>query len=166
MSFMAITTSLMEEFAYKESLLSDDPSTGVGASLLGDGYRVFVGRNNIPGTKKTDPIWKEREAKYAEVVHAEADVLLKAGFYARGGILFVTHPPCCRCAGLICASGVKRVVLLDTIFSKSQEDQHRFLKSLNWKASASLFQKCDIELILSLSLLQMLNYTVNSSTEG
>lgn len=44
-------------------------------------------------------------------VHAEINVIAYTDRSEReGGTLYVTHRPCSRCAPVICASGVKRVV--------------------------------------------------------
>lgn len=45
-------------------------------------------------------------------VHAEANALLRAGHSsAKGGTLYVTHPPCLQCSNLIQAAEVKEVIV-------------------------------------------------------
>ena len=97
---------------------SKDPSTKVGCvivspekAILSMGYNGFPRgvNDNIPARQNV------REIKYEFVVHAEENAILNAGRRGTrldGGILYVTMPPCTRCAGSIIQSGIKEVVYL------------------------------------------------------
>ena len=91
----------------KQSL---DPSTRVGA-IVCDGIDNFVamGHNMMPPGHGQE-FWDTRELKLEHVVHAEEVALLAAGQLARGQIMFVTHHPCHKCARLIAAARIRRVV--------------------------------------------------------
>ena len=55
---------------------------------------------------------QSREIRRHRTLHAEARVILLAaqhGWSLKGSILYVTHPPCAQCAGLLIESGVREV---------------------------------------------------------
>ena len=67
-------------------------------------------------------------------VHAEINVVAYTDRTEReGGTLYVTHRPCSRCAPVICASGVKRVVFAIGGMSNDSDD--------------FLFKHSDVELV-------------------
>ena len=63
------------------STWSKDPSTKVGAVVIGDNGEVLSqGFNGFPrGIKDTSPRLKDREKKYKLVVHAEMNAIYNAG---------------------------------------------------------------------------------------
>ena len=98
--------------AHHVSQWSKDPSTKVGAVLVGtDKRQVALGYNGFP-PKVTDSLFRlhTREAKLRYMIHAERNVLDNATFPTAGSTLYVTHPPCCNCALSIISKGVARVV--------------------------------------------------------
>ena len=76
-----------------------------------------MGYNGFPrGVNDNIPSRQERPTKYDFVVHAEENALLNAGRNGTrlsGGVLYVTLPPCTRCAGSIIQSGIKEVIYLE-----------------------------------------------------
>ena len=99
--------------ARETARLSKDPSTQVGAVAVRDRRIVAVGFNGLPMGVHDDPLrYADRERKLLMTVHAEANVIADA---ARRGVtlencsLYVTHPPCPHCCGLIIQAGVLTV---------------------------------------------------------
>ena len=99
--------------AYEAALVSPDPSTQNGATLvLLDGGSV-TGCNQFPAGVSAKHWNGPKEAKYARVVHAEVSVLLKA---ARTGVsthlatLVAPWAACSNCAKHIAYSGVIQLV--------------------------------------------------------
>lgn len=92
------------------ALHSRDPSTRVGASIIGRDGEVTGGFNQLP--KGTGPeVWEVRARKLELVIHAEmAALLATTTFVSRGATLYVTAPPCRRCAVHIVRAGISRVV--------------------------------------------------------
>ena len=95
---------------------SKDPSTQVGAVLISENGREFVGYNGFPkGVLDSEERLNNREVKYKLVVHAEVNAILKAGDKARGGTLYVwpafALPPICNeCCKVAIQAGVKEIV--------------------------------------------------------
>ncbi len=97
---------------------SKDNSTKVGCVIVSPEKAILsMGYNGFPrGVDDTPQYRQERPTKYEFVVHAEENALLNAGRNGTrlsGGILYVTMPPCTRCAGSIIQSGIKEVIYLE-----------------------------------------------------
>lgn len=96
--------------------LSKDPSTKVGALVLGPGFEVrSSGWNGAPRgcAADEDERWHTREEKLFWVAHAEANAISNAarsGAALDGCKLVVTHAPCMSCAKLIVQAGISMVV--------------------------------------------------------
>lgn len=95
--------------------LSKDPSTKVGAVILGPGMEIrATGWNGFPrGVSDTEERLNDRPTKYKYIAHAEANAIANA---ARAGVstalcdLLVTSlHPCNDCAKLIIQAGIKTV---------------------------------------------------------
>ncbi|MCL2174394.1 dCMP deaminase family protein [Candidatus Saccharibacteria bacterium] len=120
---------------------SKDPNTQVGACIVDkDGYEVAVGYNGMPIGISDDHITWEREGKYSEtkyayVVHAEANALIKTRRDISGGTLYATMFPCNECAKTIANCHLKRVVYLQ---DKYHDDEI-------WVASRKIFDTCGIK---------------------
>ena len=115
------------DIAHRTAKMSKDPSTKVGAVLVGpDRQIVSTGYNGFPrGIDDSDERLNTRETKYALVVHAEMNSLLNAGRYGikTGGttLYVVAHdsttgqcwggPPCIRCAVEAIQAGVSEIVV-------------------------------------------------------
>lgn len=95
---------------------SKDPSTHVGAVLVSAPARVVLstGFNGMP--RRMNDVYLDREQKLSRTVHAEMNAILncRAGGFVRAEdfpVLYVTHPPCDRCAVHLIQFGVGRVVI-------------------------------------------------------
>ena len=100
------------------STWSKDQSTKVGCVIVSPEKAILsMGYNGFPrGVNDNVPTRQIRPTKYEFVVHAEENALLNAGRNGtrlNGGILYVTMPPCTRCAGSIIQSGIKEVIYLE-----------------------------------------------------
>lgn len=100
------------------STWSKDQSTKVGCVIVSPEKAILsMGYNGFPrGVDDNVPTRQIRPTKYEFVVHAEENALLNAGRNGtrlNGGILYVTMPPCARCAGSIIQSGIKEIIYLE-----------------------------------------------------
>ena len=99
--------------AAETAALSKDPSTKVGAVAVRDRRILAVGFNGLPIGVHDDPLrYQDRERKLLMTVHAEANVVADAanrGVKLDGCTLYVTHPPCSHCFGLIIQAGIGKV---------------------------------------------------------
>lgn len=91
---------------------SKDPSTGVGAVIVDEKNRVVsMGFNGFPrSVRDDDQILNNRDEKLRRTIHAEANAILFAGRSVEGCTIYVTHPPCAKCAATIIQAGIRRVV--------------------------------------------------------
>ena len=97
---------------------SKDNSTKVGCVIVSPEKAILsMGYNGFPRGVDDTPTYRQlRPTKYEFVVHAEENALLNAGRNGtrlNGSILYVTMPPCTRCAGSIIQSGIKEVIFLE-----------------------------------------------------
>ena len=93
--------------------LSKDGSSKVGAVAVQDRRIISTGYNGLPANV-TDKVSRleHRETKLLMTVHAEANCVADAarrGVSLDGCDLYVTHPSCPHCAGLLIQAGVARV---------------------------------------------------------
>jgi dCMP deaminase len=93
--------------------LSKDPSTKVGAVAVLDRRIISTGYNGLPATV-TDKVSRleHRETKLLMTVHAEANCVADAarrGVSLNGAEIYITHPSCPHCAGLLIQAGVAKV---------------------------------------------------------
>ena len=89
---------------------SKDPSTQVGARIVDAQHRVISEGFNGPPRGVNDDPNIDRETKLRRTIHAEENALLFAGRSVEGCTIYVTHPPCARCAAKLIQSGLARVV--------------------------------------------------------
>jgi len=88
---------------------SKDPSTQVGAVIVDkDKGIVSTGFNGFP--QGVDDEATDRDIKLLRTIHAEENALLFARRDVTGMTVYVTRPPCARCAVKLIQSGVSRVV--------------------------------------------------------
>jgi dCMP deaminase len=88
---------------------SKDPSTQVGAVIVDkDKGIVSTGFNGFP--QGVDDEATDRDIKLLRTIHAEENALLFARRDVTGMTVYVTRPPCARCAAKLIQSGVSRVV--------------------------------------------------------
>lgn len=100
------------------STWSKDQSTKVGCVIVSPDKAILsMGYNGFPRGVDDTPEYRQiRPTKYEFVVHAEENALLNAGRNGTrlsGGILYVTMPPCTRCAGSIIQSGIKEIIYME-----------------------------------------------------
>ena len=90
---------------------SRDPSSQVGACIV-DGKRIVsLGFNGFPsGVDDNELLYADRATKLRRTQHAEANAMTFAKRDLSGCTLYVTHFPCCQCAGRIIQEGIKTVV--------------------------------------------------------
>lgn len=100
--------------AVAASTRSEDPHTKVGACALDRDNRVIgLAYNGLPqGICWTTDQWSDRDHKRLFMQHAEQNLcsLFKKG---ECETVAVTVAPCCACANLLSAHGVKRVIYRD-----------------------------------------------------
>ncbi|MBF9235557.1 deoxycytidylate deaminase [Microvirga alba] len=91
---------------------SKDPSTGVGAVITDQKNRVVsMGFNGFPrAVLDDDEKLMDRDERLRRTIHAEDNALLFARQDVTGCTIYVTHPPCARCAAKIIQAGIARVV--------------------------------------------------------
>jgi dCMP deaminase len=94
------------------STASKDPSTKLGAVVVArdDRRRVAWGYNGFPPGIADDARLDDRGVKYDLIMHAEENALANATFDVVGSTLYCPVPPCRRCARVIAARRVARVV--------------------------------------------------------
>lgn len=102
------------ELAFHVAGWSKDPSTKVGAVLVGKDIReIALGYNGFP-TKIVDLPSRlvDRETKYILTIHAERNVLDNAKFDTNGATLYCTQIPCTKfgCSLSLISKGISRVV--------------------------------------------------------
>jgi dCMP deaminase len=136
--------------AHYHSNLSKDPSTRVGAVIVGPDREILsAGFNGFPrGIEDTPERLNDRDTKLKLVVHAEMNALLAAartGMRLKGCILFLAAtddtgevwggPPCTRCAVEIIQVGISEIVSypIKSAPSRWHEDLE-FSKRLIWEA--------------------------------
>lgn len=102
--------------AREVSTWSKDPSTKVGAVIVGDnGQVISQGYNGFPrGFDDSEERYNDKQTKYLFVIHAEANAIYNALYNTcpvAGATIYVHGLPCCsECAKAIVQSGIKRVV--------------------------------------------------------
>ena len=91
---------------------SKDPTGKVGCLIVSPDRRQFTaGYNGFPaGIKDTDERLADREAKNRLMVHAELNAILNARTNLAGWMLYVTKPPCDKCALAMAQAGIAKVV--------------------------------------------------------
>lgn len=95
---------------------SKDPSTKVGAVIVGKGHEgkkvLGIGFNGFPrGVDDSEWRYQARPVKYSLVVHSEANAILDAsGRQLHGCALITTKFPCSACAKLIIQAGIATVI--------------------------------------------------------
>ena len=94
---------------------SKDPSTQVGCVIVGPDREVrSTGFNGLPrGIADTEARLTNRERKYPLICHAEENAIMHAariGISLKGCTVYVTWPPCTRCARSLIQAGVSEAV--------------------------------------------------------
>lgn len=127
--------------------MSKDPSSQVGALILGPAFEVrSSGWNGAPRGCKADEDerFQRRPEKYLWAAHAEANAIVNAarvGTPLNGCTMLITLPPCMECAKLIVQSGIAKVIYQEG----SAEFYVRWADSV--AASHALFEECGVEVL-------------------
>lgn len=109
---------------------SKDPRMQVGAVAVSpDNKQSCIGYNGFPSKIKDTPERWERPTKYDHVIHAEENALLNCPVRLDGWTLYVTLPPCKRCAPKVIQAGIVRVVYIREPLPDSDLD-YKFCKDL------------------------------------
>ncbi len=130
------------DLASAVALWSKDPSTQVGAVIVGDnGQIVSQGYNGFPrGVLDSDERYNDRPLKYKLVVHAEMNAILNAlynGASVKGCTLFVHNLPVCNeCAKAIIQSGINKVYMDTEINERWQE---------SWNLTKQMFEEAGVK---------------------
>lgn len=92
---------------------SKDPSSQVGA-VITDGNRIVsLGYNGFAaGVEDRPERLSDRNCKLNLTIHAEENAMIFAKRDLTGCTVFVTHPPCPRCASKLIQEEVKRIVYI------------------------------------------------------
>ena len=138
------------DLAKEISTWSKDPSTQVGAVIIGKGDQVLTqGYNGFPRRiRDTEERWAERERKYELVVHAEMNAIYNAsltGVSLKGSTLYVYGLPICNeCAKGIIQVGIKKVIATRPQIYNSQWDKSNKLAEAIF-AEAEVMYLVDVE---------------------
>lgn len=94
---------------------SKDPSTKVGCVVVGPDREIrSTGFNGLPrGVADTNERLHDRELKYPFICHAEENAIMHAariGIPLKSCFLYVTWPPCTRCARSLIQAGIAEVI--------------------------------------------------------
>lgn len=89
---------------------SKDVSTKVGSVIVDSSNRIVSLGYNGPPQGVPDELGIDRETRLLRSLHAEQNSILFAKQDLEGCTLYVTHPPCARCAAMIVQTGIAEVV--------------------------------------------------------
>ncbi len=94
---------------------SKDPSTQVGCVVVGVDREIrSTGFNGLPrGIEDTARRLEDRELKYPLICHAEENAIMHAariGVSLKECAVYVTWPPCTRCARSLVQAGIGEIV--------------------------------------------------------
>lgn len=126
------------------AMRSKDPSTQVGACIVGNDNRILsIGYNGAPNGFDDDIFPWDREGnsletKYLYVCHAELNAILNFKGNQRdmeGAKIYVGLFPCNECAKIIIQSGIKEVIYLID----------KYYKTDSVIASKHLFDTCGVK---------------------
>jgi dCMP deaminase len=122
------------------SAWSKDPSSQVGA-VITDGNRIVsLGYNGFAsGVHDTTERLNDRDCKLNLTIHAEENAMIFAKRGINGCTVYVTHPPCPRCASKLIQEEVRRIVYI----SPSDDFLSRWADDL--KLSLEMYGEAGIE---------------------
>lgn len=137
--------------ALLSKMRSKDPSTQVGACIVGNDNRILsIGYNGTPnGFDDCEFPWERvgsmLETKYAFVCHGEMNAVLNfrgSRKELEGAKIYVDLIPCNECAKIIIQAGIKEVIYLRDLF-KNKEGVLEETDSV--KATKMMFDKCGVK---------------------
>lgn len=125
------------------STWSKDPSTKVGCVVVGPDKEIrSTGFNGFPRGIEDNNRLLDREQKYPIICHAEENAIMHAariGVPLKDCIMYITHPPCCRCARSIIQAGINKVV-----YYKDLSTLDNWLKDIH--ISLNLLKEANVKL--------------------
>ena len=135
--------------SYFVSMKSKDPSTRVGAVIVGPYKEIrSTGYNGMPrGYEDKAERYMNKEHKHMVINHAEENAILNCslmGVSTEGCTLYVAWIPCSRCAKMIVQSGINKVVY-DRNFPANNDLNSSWNCSI--EITKELFEECNVELI-------------------
>ncbi len=124
------------------SAWSKDPSSQVGA-VITDGNRIVsLGYNGFAsGVVDAPERLNDRNCKLNLTIHAEENAMIFAKRDISGCTVYVTHPPCPRCASKLIQEEVRRIVYI----SPSADFLSRWADDL--ELSLEMYSEAGIEVI-------------------
>lgn len=135
--------------AYLISMKSKDPSTRVGAVIVGKDHEIrSTGYNGLP--RKVEDFserYTEKDYKYYACNHAEENAILhcaKIGISTSGCILYTTWLPCSYCAKAIIQVGIEKVIY-HKYFPGVLQKQNGDFRSERWGRSMQISQELLLE---------------------
>lgn len=137
------------EMAHLIACKSKDPNTQVGCVVISeDKVVVATGYNGLPRGVEDRPERMQRPAKYLWTSHAEENAVAQAarvGMKLKGGIAYVTHMPCSRCARTLIQAGIVTVVVDNGSTSMPLEE---------FDVAMVMFKEAGVDVIRKLELFQ------------
>ncbi|MEW7976382.1 MAG: deaminase [Candidatus Sedimenticola endophacoides] len=124
------------------SAWSKDPSSQVGA-VITDGNRIVsLGYNGFAaGVADSAARLGDRDTKLNLTIHAEENAMIFAKRDLRGCTVYVTHPPCPRCASKLIQDEITRVVAI----APSEDFLSRWGADL--ELSRQMYQESGVEFV-------------------
>ena len=117
------------------AMRSKDPSTQVGACIVGNDNRILsIGDDRFPWAREGENL----NTKYPYVCHAEMNAIVNYRGNRKdleNARLYVDLFPCNECAKIIIQSGIKEVIYLSDKYANSE----------NNIASRKLFDECGVK---------------------
>jgi dCMP deaminase len=90
---------------------SKDPSSKVGAVITEGNRIVSLGYNGFAaGVEDNDHRLNNRDIKLNLTIHAEENAMIFAKQDISGCTIYLTHPPCPRCASKLIQEGIRLIV--------------------------------------------------------
>lgn len=121
---------------------SKDPSSQVGA-VITDGNRIVsLGYNGFAAkVADSESRLQDRDTKLNLTIHAEENAMIFAKRDLSGCTVYVTHPPCPRCASKLIQEEVARIVAI----SPSEDFLSRWHKDL--ELSEQMYKEAGVEFV-------------------
>ena len=124
--------------AYLVSMKSKDPSTRVGAVIIGEDKEIrATGYNGLPrGVYDRSERYADKNYKYLSLNHAEENAILhcaRIGVAIKNCSIYTPWIPCSRCAKSIIQVGIKEVIYDANFPGNTASNQHE-----NWQESIEI----------------------------
>ena len=131
--------------AYLVSMKSKDPSTRVGAVIVGEDKEIRgTGYNGLPrGVHDKLERYTDKVYKYLSLNHAEENAILhcaRIGIATKNCSIYTLWIPCSRCAKSIIQAGIKEVVCDARFPGNTESNQHE-----NWQESIKISKELLLE---------------------